>query len=63
MLTLKFSKKLSELMGRLWKLISSIYLVSLYETIFQNGAKFLYKIIPIALWRSWNKCFANVFEL
>jgi hypothetical protein len=56
-------KKIIELMGRLWKLISSTCLVSLYEIISWNGVKNLYMIIPIALLRSWSKCFANVFEL
>jgi hypothetical protein len=56
-------KKIMELMGRLWKLISSTYLVSFYEIVFWNGAKTLYMIIPIALLRSWSKHFANVFEL
>jgi hypothetical protein len=37
--------------------------ISLYKTIFRSGAKILYKIIPITLMRSWNKCFANIFEL
>ncbi len=45
-------KKKSKLMGRLWKLISSTYLVSFYETISRNGAKTLYNIIPIALLRN-----------
>jgi hypothetical protein len=50
-------------MGRLWKLISSTCLVSYYEIIFQSGAKTLYKIIPITLFRSWNKHFPNIFQL
>jgi hypothetical protein len=31
MFTFEFSKKQSRLMGKLWRLISSTYLVSLYE--------------------------------
>jgi hypothetical protein len=50
-------------MGRLWKLISSTYLISLYETIFRDGAKNLYKIIPIALLKSWSKHFVNDSKL
>jgi hypothetical protein len=63
MITLIFSKNQSKLMGRLWKLISSTYLVSFDEIIFWSGAKTLYKIILITLLRSWNKHFANVSKL
>jgi len=62
-LTSKFSKKKSKLMGRLWKLISSTYLVSFYETIFQSGAKTLYEIILIAPLRNWSKHCTILFEL
>jgi hypothetical protein len=59
--TSEFSKKLSKLMGTLWRLISRTYLVSFYKTIFGNGVETLYNIIPITFLRSWSKCFANVF--
>jgi hypothetical protein len=49
-------------MGRLWRLISSTYLVSFYKTTFQSGTKTLYKIIPIAFLKSWNKHFPNYEE-
>jgi hypothetical protein len=62
-LHIRVFKKIIELMGKLWKLISSTCLVSLYEIVFWNGVKTLYMIIPIAFLRNWNKHFANLFEL
>jgi hypothetical protein len=37
-------------------------LVSFYNTTFWSGAKTLYKIIPIALLKSWSKHFPNIFQ-
>jgi len=63
MLTLKFSRRQLEPMVRLWRIISSTYLVSLYDATFQSGVKNLYKIILIAHLMSWSKHFASVFKL
>ncbi len=63
MLTLEFSKKQSKLMVRLWRRISSICLILLYKTSFQNGVRTSYKIVLIAHLMSWNKHFARASRL
>jgi hypothetical protein len=42
--------------------MSSTYLVSFYKTTFWTRTETLYKIIPIALLKSWNKHFPNYEE-
>jgi len=66
MLTLEFSKKQSKLMVRLWRRISSICLILLYKTSFQNGVRILYKIVqdcPNCTFDELEQAFCKSFQI